>query len=425
MSHTIDTLPNGLRIVHQPMHDSESVTVSFFIGAGGRYEDLKTEYGAAHFIEHLIFKGTHRRPSHKIISEEVDGVGGVMNAYTTVDHTSYYIKLPKKHFHLACDILADILTDPLFEQVEIDRERGVVIEEMKVYKDDPARYVYDLVGELMWPESSLRTNVLGTEHTIGSMSRETLLDYFKALYTMDNLVVSVAGNITRQEVLDEVGNLLGNFQTKIDRIRPTTIGPVSAGLSNVLSDATNQTHLVMVGRAPSIVADDEPTMRVACTILGGGMSSRLHLSVREQKGLAYAIWMGMDTFIDTGNFEIYAGVNSAKTAEALRAIKQELGKIQTTRVSKAELAKAKEQMRGRLIMGMESNSAVADMLGGQLIITGRTWSLEQILAKIDAVTADDILRAAQQYLGASELRLAMIGPYSKTEIQQFEEIIKE
>ena len=423
--HKIDTLPNGVRIVTREMHDSESVTVSFFIGAGGRYEDFATEYGAAHFIEHLLFKGTNKRPGAKIISEEIDGVGGYTNAYTAADHTSYYIKLPKQHFGLACDILTDILTDPLFDQTEIDRERGVVIEEMKVYKDDPARYVYDLTGELLWPKSTLRTNVLGTEHSISSMTRQTLIDYFKSLYTMDNLVVSVAGNITRKQVLNELTGLLGQLKSHSTRSFPKTIGSPSAQTLNILKQETNQAHLVLTGRAPSVIAEDEPVMRLLCTILGGGMSSRLHLSVREEKGLAYSIWMGMDTFLDTGNFEIYAGVGATKVEETLRAIMEELVKIQSKPVEEAELAKAKEQMRGRLIMGMESNGAVADMLGSQLIVTGRTWSLDEILAKIDEVSSQDILRAAKKYLASNGLRLAMIGPFGEAETKQFETIIKE
>lgn len=188
--HEITQLPNGLKIVTRPMHDTDSVTVNFFVGAGGRYENMDTEYGVSHFLEHLLFKGTHKRPSSKIISEAVDSVGGMINAYTAEDHTSYYIKLPKNYIGLAFNILADIITDPLFEQEEIDREREVILEEMKVFKDDPGQYVYDLVGDLLWPKDSLRTNVIGNEHIISTMSKQTIQDYFRQLYTMDNLVIS-------------------------------------------------------------------------------------------------------------------------------------------------------------------------------------------------------------------------------------------
>ncbi|MBI2798157.1 insulinase family protein [Candidatus Saccharibacteria bacterium] len=423
--HNINKLSNGVRVVTQSMPDSGSVAVNFFIGAGGRYEDHTQEHGAAHFIEHLLFKGTTKRPSAKIIAEEIDGVGGYMNAYTSSDHTSYYIKLPKEHFELAAEILSDILTDPLFDQAEIDRERLVVIEEMKVYRDDPARHIYDLIGGLLWPQNALCSNVLGDEQSISSMGRQTILDYFAALYTADNLVVSVAGNISEAKVLATIQKLLGSLKTKATRSYSHKLGDLSSSFSNVVQQDTNQTHLVVTGRGPSLAAGDEPAMRVLGTILGGGPSSRLHLSVREQMGLAYSIAMGVDTFLDTGDFEIYAGVSPENTTATLKAIKQELHKIQTHKVDAVELNKVKQQMRGRLIMGLESNAAVADMLGGQLIVSNRTWSLEDILAKIDHVTQADVQDAANKYLAADGIRLAMIGPHNEAEVSQFEAIIKE
>lgn len=423
--HEISQLPNGLRIVTHTMKETESVTVNIFVGAGGRYENMKTEYGASHFLEHLLFKGTHKRPSAKQISEEIDSVGGYLNAFTAEDHTSYYIKLPKNYFGLAFNILADIITDPLFEQVEIDRERNVILEEMKVYKDDPARYVYDLVGDLLWPSDALRTNVIGNEQIISTMQRQTIVNYFRDLYTMGNIIVSVAGNVSHQTVLEMAQKLLWQVPPKSHR----TWQPVHGGLSkqrySLERQETNQTHLVVVGRAPRIDADDEAAMKLLSTILGSGMSSRLFLNVRENKGLAYTVYMSYSNFVDSGKFEIYAGVNNDKVGEALKAIHEELQKIQREKVSLRELNKAKEQVRGRYIMGQEGNAAVADMQGTQMVLSDKVDSLTQILAKLDSVNEDNILEAAKKYLYKDLVRLAVIGPFDDADVAKFSKLLEE
>lgn len=423
--HEITQLNNGLKIVTKNMSDTDSVTVNFFVGAGGRYENLSTEDGVSHFLEHLLFKGTHKRPSSKIISEAVDSVGGIINAYTAEDHTSYYIKLPKNYLGLAFNILTDIITDPLFEQSEIEREREVILEEMKVFKDDPSQYVYDLVGDLLWPKDTLRTNVIGNEHIIRSISRDTIQKYFRQLYAMDNMVISVAGNIDHRRVLQLVEELLSSLQSKSKR----TWQPVKGGLSthkiNLISEETNQAHILLVGRAPKIDAPDEAAVKVLSAILGSGMSSRLFLNIREEKGLAYTIYMSYSNFVDSGKFQIYAGVNNDKVDQALSAVIEELTKIQHKLVDDKELLKAKEQVRGRYIMGLENNASVADHLGTQLILTSKITTLSETLAKIDAVTASDIIKAAQTYLYKDLVRLAIIGPYNEDDKIKLQKILED
>jgi len=422
--HKISVLSNGAKIVTRTMDDTESVTVAFFIGAGGRYEDLKTEYGAAHFLEHLLFKGTTKRPEARIISEEVDSVGGYMNAYTAEDHTSYYIKIPKNYFSLAFGILADIITDPLFKAEEVERERGVILEEMNVYKDDPGRYVFDLVGDLLWPKDALRSNVIGTPEIISKMPRQIIVDYFKSLYCMDNLVISVAGNVGHARVVEMAEDMLGGFATKARRGFERIKGGESDKISNIIHQDTNQTHLVVAGRAPQIDAEDEAAMKVLSTILGSGMSSRLFLNVRERKALAYTIFMSFSNFIDSGKFEVYAGVNNDKLDEAIGAIAEEFTKIRNEGTDTKELDKAKEQVRGRMIMGLESNSAVADMMGSDMIISGKVWTLQEMLDKVDEVSLDAIAEAATKYLQPSNLHLAAIGPVDEKAIKNAESILR-
>jgi len=422
--HKISTLSNGVKIVTRTMDDTESVTVAFFVGAGGRYEDMKTEYGAAHFLEHLLFKGTTKRPEAKIIAEEVDSVGGYMNAYTAEDHTAYYIKLPKNYVGLAFNILADILTDPLFNPDEVERERGVILEEMNVYKDDPGRYVFDLTGDLLWPKDTLRTNVIGTPEIISKMPRQVIMDYFKSLYTMDNLVISVAGNISHARAVELAEELLGGFTTKACRGFEKVKGGESSKITNVIAQDTNQTHMIVAGRAPEIDAKDEPSFKILSTMLGSGMSSRLFLNVRERKALAYTIFMSFNNFVDSGKFEIYAGVNNDRVDEAVGAIKEELIRIRKEGIEKKELDKAKEQVRGRMIMGMESNSAVADVMGSDLIVSGKVWTLEEMLAEVDSVNLDGVVESAHKYLQPENLHFAGIGPIDNDKIKNIEDILR-
>lgn len=422
--HKISVLSNGAKIVTRTMDDTESVTVAFFIGAGGRYENLKTEYGAAHFLEHLLFKGTTKRPEARIISEEVDSVGGYMNAYTTEDHTCYYIKLPKNYFALAFGILADIITDPLFKAEEVERERGVILEEMNVYKDDPGRYVFDLVGDLLWPKDPMRTNVIGTPEIISKIPRQVILDYFKSLYCMDNLVISVAGNVGHVKVAELAEELLGGFNTKAKRGYERIKAGESDKITNILHQDTNQTHLIVAGRAPQIDAEDESPMRILTTVLGAGMSSRLFLNVRERKALAYTIFMSYSNFADTGKFEVYAGVGNDKVDETIGAIAEEFTKIRAEGVGLKELDKAKEQVRGRIIMGLEGNAAVADMMGSDMIVSGKVWTLQEMLGEVDKVGASDVADVANKYLRASELHMAAIGPLEKQTIKNVEQLLR-
>jgi predicted Zn-dependent peptidase len=242
---------------------------------------------------------------------------------------------------------------------------------------------------------------------------------------MNNIVVSVAGNITHKKVVELAEELLSNVQSQSQRTWAPVRGGISKQRVNVMKLETNQSHLLLVGRAPEINATDEPAMKLLSTILGSGMSSRLFLNVRESKGLAYTVYMSYSSFIDSGKFEIYAGVNNDKIDEAIRAIHEELQKIQQELVGERELNKAKEQVRGRYIMGLEGNSAVADMQGTQMVLTGKAWVLHETLAKIDKVTPDDILACAKRYLYKDLIRLAMIGPYDKDRIEDFEKIMEE
>ncbi len=417
------TLKNGIRIVHRQLPQTGSVAISVFVGTGARYEDLNKNYGVTHFLEHLLFKGTKKRPNPKQIPEEIDGIGGYINAYTSEDRTCFYVKLPRQHWQLGLEILADMVQHPLFLDKEIEREKGVILEEMNVDKDDPAGYVFRLVGDLIWPQDKLRTNIIGTEQSISSITKAQIKDYYKKQYVLNNIVIAVAGNLEMWEIEERTNELFSSTKPKKVPLPEATKGPISEKRTNLLTQKTNQSHFVVAARAPHLQADDDIPMRLLSTILGSGMSSRLSINVRERKGLAYSVFSSYSTFTDSGVFEIYAGVNKQKTELALKAVITELRKIRDTLISDKELAKAKEMLKGRLIMSGEENSNIADRHGTQMVLTGKVWSIEETLAKIDTVSASQVRRVARKYLTANQLRLAIIGPHNETQQQKFEDIL--
>ncbi len=419
----IAELESGLTLIHRHMPDADSVTVQVSFGAGGRYEDLQTEYGVSHFLEHLLFQGSDKYPTAKLMSETIDGVGGYMNAYTTEEMTSYYIKVPQQHFELALDVLSDMTMHPVFAEAEIDRERKVIIEEMNVYRDDPGQHVFDLVGDLLWPEDALRTNVLGTEDIIRHIPRSVIQGYHHALYALDNAVLAIAGNVGLPRVLDALETYFTTGPHHVARAVVPTRGPVARKRSNVFHKEVSQSHLVLAGRGVPLRHPDEPALRVLSTLLGGGASSRLFLSVREELGLAYRVFMSATGYTDAGKWEVYAGVSNDRVEEAIEAIHRELQSVRAHAIRADELERVRQQLKGRIIMSQETNGAVADRLSSEYLLTGTIRPLGKVLADIETVTEDDVLSVAQRYLDPSGMRLAMIAPVDDRRLAHIEQII--
>jgi predicted Zn-dependent peptidase len=405
-------LAGGLRLIHRYMPDTDSATMQLFFGAGGRYEDMEREYGTSHFLEHLLFQGSEHYPTAKILSETVDGVGGFMNAYTTAELTSYYAKVPADQFVLVARVLADMTQRPLFDPMQIDRERGVIIEEMNVYRDDPGQYVFDLIGDLLWPDDVLRSNILGTEETIRALPRAVIAGYHAGQYAPHNAVIAVAGNIPLEDTAELLTPLFDSASADVQARKPQPVrGDLSRQQVRIYRRDTNQTHLVLAGRGLPLRHRHEPAFRVLGALLGGGASSRLYHTIREEKGLAYVVYMGMTGYVDTGKWEVYAGVSNDKLEEALEAIMVELHRVREQLVDPEELDRVKRQLRGRIIMSQETNGSVADRLGSELLLTGRVRSVESILNDIERVSIDEIASLAQQYLDPANMRLAIIGPH--------------
>jgi len=424
MTHQRSTLANGLQVVTAPMADAYSATVAIYVGVGSRSENYAKQGGVTHFLEHLLFKGTPKRPSTKIISEQIDSVGGWNNAYTSNELTTFYVKVPYQHTALGLDILADMLRNSLLDPEEIDRERGVVLEEMNVYRDDPASYVHRLTPPLLWPGHPLEHEVIGSEEVIRTIQRNDIASYLHRHYQPRNLVVVAAGRVDHAAVLKQAEQLFGDMESHPrPELKPVTktLAPERVGVQ--LKD-TAQAHLVIGTVAYPYRHPDDPAARLIAAILGRGLSSRLFVNVRERKSLAYSVNAATENYVDTGEFEVYAGVNLAKQADAIAAIIEELRLIGSQPVGEEELSKAKNQMRGGLQMAMENNSAVADRLGTQQLLLGEIRSVEQTLAEIDAVTPADITRVAAEMLAPNRLRLGIISPEPDAAVAAFEKLTR-
>jgi predicted Zn-dependent peptidase len=404
------TLDNGLRIVTASLADARSVTVNIVVGTGSRFEDYAHNGGVSHFLEHLLFKGSKKYPTAQAIAEAVDAVGGYNNAYTTEDVTSFYIKVPARHGELALDILSDMVQNPLLDGTEIDRERGVIIEEMNVFRDDPSRYIGTLVPSLLFPDNPLGRDVIGSEEVINAIPREAIVEYLKARYRPNNLVVAVAGSVDHDAVVKQL-------QASLGTLKPGTLAaitPVTLGLSHDLvithPKPTAQAHFMVAARAYSYDDVDEPAARLVAAVLGRGMSSRLFTNVRERQGLAYTVFAETNPYVDTGLFEAYAGVNLDKIGQALDSVLHELAVIRDEPVGAAELDKAKQQLIAGLEMSLESNGNIADRIGTQLVLLGNVREIEETIAKVQAVEAADVLRVAHAMLAPANLRFAIIAP---------------
>jgi predicted Zn-dependent peptidase len=383
------------------------------VGVGSRYEDFAANGGVSHFLEHLLFKGSKHWQSTQVIGEAVDGVGGYHNAYTTKDLTNFYIKVPKRHAKLSLDILADMIQFPLLDETEIDRERTVVLEEMNVWRDDPAGAIYDLIPEVLWPNDPLACEMIGSEEVIKNISRQAIYDYQQLHYGPENIVVSIAGDMEHDAMVEHVTELMG----KMKRRKPPRLKKVDLSLSDQLvverEQATSQMHILIGCQAYKANHKRTAAMQVVSTILGAGMSSRLYLELRERQGLAYSVFSDYNGFVDTGAFSVYAGVSPENVEQAMQVIMGELKRLKTEPVGITELTKVKHKLAGGLQLALESTSAIADRVGSRMILLNEVKLPDETIAEIEAVTAEDVMKVARELFTKDTLRLAAIAPDTK------------
>jgi len=402
-------LPNGIRILTSAMPATRSAAVSLYVGAGSRYE-REEEAGLSHFLEHLLFKGSEKRPSAKEIAEAIDRVGGIMNGGTDRELTVYYIKVARLHLGLALDVLVDLVSRPLLDPGELEKERQVVLEELAMVADSPQQLSDLLLDSLLWPGQPLGRDVAGTPESVAALTGEMVADYLHRQYVANNIVVAVAGDIDHQRLVDDIWAAMGEWPAGA----PGRWFPAADGgrtRCGVRYKATEQAHVNLAVPGIPLNHPDRYALSFISIILGEGMSSRLFMELREKRGLVYDVHSYVSQFLDTGLFTVYAGVDPKKAPEAVRLIVEELTRLQADGPTSDELTKARELSKGRLLLRMEDTRAVSGWLGGQELLLGEVRSVDQAVAEMEAVTLEDLQRLARELLRPEQMRLAVVGPY--------------
>jgi predicted Zn-dependent peptidase len=413
MKYHIHVLRNGLRVVLVPMPDTETATVIVMTGTGSRHETAQ-ENGLAHFLEHMFFKGTKRRPSAKAISEELDGVGAISNAFTSKDRTAYYAKVSAKYLDTALDVISDIFLNSTLPSKEIKKERGAIIQEIDMYEDMPMRTIDNVFDALLYGAGHpLGRTILGPKENIRSFKQKEFAAYHKRNYNAKNTVVCVAGAINEKKVLAKVRKEFAKLRDGVaPSFAPFTSEQREARVS-IKEKKTDQTQLMLGVPAYPYLHKDEYALAVLTAILGGGMSSRLFIEVREKRGLAYSVHAGVDKYPDCGSFYVQAGVEHGKLEKTVTTILDEMKKMKRTKVSAAELKKAKAYLTGTMTLALETSDEVAGNAASSLLAVGKIRTLEEKLKAIQKVTAADVQRVAKDLFKTQKLNLAVIGPHEK------------
>ena len=407
------TLDNGLRIITATMPHTCSVSICIFIGVGSRYE-TETQAGISHFIEHLLFKGTPKRPTSREVSETIEGVGGILNGGTNKELTVYWCKVAQSHFPLALDVLVDMLLHSKFDPQDIERERQVIIEEIHMSKDFPIQRVDMLIDELLWHNHPLGRDIAGSKESVTAITRDMMLDYREGQYTPNNTVITIAGDIQHQEIVTAVSQALGDWVNRQSGSGYLAYEEQQAQRLFIETRDTEQAHLCLALPGLSLLDPRRFTLDLLNIILGEGMSSRLFTEIRDKLGLAYNIHSYVEHFLDSGSVTVYAGVEPKNLPAAITAILEQLSQLKEV-IPAPELSKAKELSKGRLLLRMEDSRIVASWMGGQEILTGRILSVDQVASIIDAITADELKQLAQELLVGNRLRLAVVGPIANQE----------
>jgi len=402
-------LPNGLRLITAPMPQARSVAISLYVGAGSRYEKREAA-GVSHFVEHLCFKGTAKRPTAQLISEAIDGVGGILNAATDREYTVFYAKVARPHLDVALDVLCDLVQTPLFDATELEKERKVVLEELAAVADSPGQQADLLLDELLWPAQPLGWDIAGTKESIEGLTRDVVVDYVRRQYVPNNMVIAVAGNVSEDEVAALLAPTLGAAVAGApDAWSPAQNGVQAPGCA-LRFKRTEQTHIALGLHGLPLDHPDRYALDLLSVLFGESMSSRLFLELRERQGLCYDVHSYVTHFLDAGSFGVYAAVDPANGHKAVGALMLELRRL-TEGIPEGELHKAKELAKGRMLLRLEDTRAVSGWLGGQEILTGEILSPEEVVARLEAVTPADLTRVIAGLLRRDALKLAVVGPH--------------
>ncbi|MGE5583271.1 MAG: M16 family metallopeptidase [Bacillota bacterium] len=403
------TLTNGMRVICEPIPNVHSVSLGVWIGTGSRDENPYYN-GCSHLIEHMLFKGTYKRTA-KEIAETIDAVGGQLNAFTTKEYTCFYAKVLSQHFRLGIDLLSDMITDSVFDPCEIAKEKSVVLEEIKSFEDSPDEIIHDLFTAAVLKGHPLGWPILGSPETVRRIDKEVILNYLKQHYTPDNIVFAVAGNVQLDQIITEIEKRFSGLEGHLQKELPPI--PALQPELVVRNKETEQVHLSVGTRGVSRKSPDKYVLFVLDNLLGGSVSSRLFQQLREERGLVYETGSNHSSYKDTGVFSIYAGTSPKNYEQVVVLIKDELRKISRELVSEAELARTKEQLKGSLLLSLDSTCNRMSRLAKTELFEDQLLTPEEIVARINMVTAEEVLRVAGELFAEEKMVLAAIGPFNE------------
>ncbi len=402
------TLKNGLRILVVPVPDAPSVTVMSMVATGSEYE-TKDKNGISHFLEHMFFKGTDKRPKSVDIAKEFDEIGAEHNAFTSNEVTAYYGKASYNNFPKMLDVIADMYLNPTFPEAEMQREKGVIIEEINMYEDQPQRRVHEIFQDLLYGDTPFGRTILGPIKNIKEMKREDFLNYRKTHYVASRTLVVVAGNIKAGDAIKKIEKAFSKVAVGKSVKKDKIIEKQSAPKIKIKDKKTDQTHLVIGVRSFGLHDKRMPILKVLSSVLGGGMSARLFQKMREELGICYYVKSSINDLTDHGNFVVWAGVDKSRLKEATSGILEELKRLKTEEVSKNELKKAKDYMIGQMYLNMESSDDLAGFYGFQEIMGEKIKTPKEVEKGIQKVTAKDIKKLAKELFINKNLNMAIVG----------------
>ena len=414
------TLSNGIRVLTAPMPQVGSVSCFVMLAAGSRYETPDAK-GIAHFSEHMFFKGTERRPTARTIATEIDAIGGEFNAFTGKELTGYYVRTGAETRDIAFDVLADMLLESRFDADEIEKEKGVILEEMNVYLDTPQRYVGNVYDRLLYADQPLGWDILGTRETIEAATRETFMSYLDTWYKPERIVVGVGGRVG-DDLHERLEQLLGGIEARETGTPAPVELPPDGSPVQLHTKASEQAHLILGVRGYPLGHPDRYALQLLAVVLGGGMSSRFFTEVREKRGLAYYVHAANGSYTDTGTFYAGAGVDVSRIDEAISTILAELRKISEEPLPPDELEKARGYAKGRFVLRLESPQGTIQYGLRRELLEGEIEEPDEVLRQLDRVTAEDVERVARDLFEGKRLYLALVGPFDDPE--RFEKLLQ-
>ena len=415
------TLKNGLRIITVPQKETKAATVLVLVKTGSKYEERDIS-GISHFLEHMLFKGTEKRKTPVEVAEELDKIGGDYNAFTGEEYTGYYAKVDATKVDIALDWVSDIFLNSKIPSEEIEKERGVIIEEINMYNDNPMMYIDELWKTVLYGDQPAGWDIAGTKETVSAIKRDQIVGYIESQYTATNTIICVAGNFKERIMIEKIKKAFSRIKTTKAKDKPRVVENQLDPQIILSYKDIGQTNIALGVRGYSTFHPQKQVMDVLGVILGGMMSSRMFVEIREKLGAAYYVRTYNQADTDTGSLVTFAGVDNKKLHKVIETILNEYNKLTKEKVSSKELKKAKDFLKGKMVLGLESSDAQASFYGSQELLKDKIITVEEIIKKIDKVTTNDIMKAAKDIFKPEKLNLAMIGPFKDKE--EFKKLLK-